>query len=420
MKTAAIIASCDTKYAEVQFVCECLRGAEINPLVIDISVGLGEPVFRADIDRKNIFGAAGLAWDNIKDKPKGELIRLMQDAIKITVLKLHNDGVIDGILSIGGVQNTNIAVSAMQTLPLGFPKVVATTIACGARPFRSVVGDKDIVVIPSIADFSGLNTITQAILANTAAALAGIITFAGKPLQKSAKPVVGLSLMGITNQAAAFITDELYRAGIETIGFHTTGTGGRIMEQLALEGIIDAVFDLTTHEITSEYFGGGFSYGALNRLVKLFEAGIPVAVSTGGLDFVDYAIADCPLDLTKRKYNKHNAELAHIKITVDEARAIGKIFAGRLSRAKNGVRLILPTNGMRLNTEPGGNLYDPEVDNSLISTIKENVPPSVMIKEINGNINDESWARAAAREMLEVLGDAGVYRAGSAAEGENL
>jgi uncharacterized protein (UPF0261 family) len=298
----------------------------------------------------------------------------------------------------------------MQILPLGFPKVAATTIASGARPFQSVVGDRDIVVIPSIADFSGLNAITRTIIANAAAALAGLITFAGKPLQKSAKITVGLSLMGVTNQAAVFITDELGKAGVETIGFHTTGAGGRIMEQLALDGILDAVFDLTTHEITSEYFGGGFSYGALNRLVKLFESGIPVMVSTGGLDFVDYAVADCPLDLDKRKYNKHNVELAHIKITVEEARAVGKIFAERLALAKEGTLLLIPTNGMRLNTEPGGNLYDPEVDRNLISTIKENAPPSIVIKEIDGNINDENWSRAAAREMLGLLKEAGLIK----------
>jgi uncharacterized protein (UPF0261 family) len=410
MKTAAIIGSCDTKHDELQFACGCLRDAGINPLVIDVSVGLGEPAQDADILREDVLAAAGLSWDAVKDKPKGELIRLMQDAIKITVLKLYNEGAVHGVLSIGGVQNTNIATSAMQILPLGFPKVVATTIASGSRPFQSVVGDRDIVVIPSIADFSGLNAMTRTIIANAAAALAGLVTFAGKPLQKSANITVGLSLMGVTNQAAVFITDELRKAGIETIGFHTTGVGGRIMEQLALDGILDAVFDLTTHEITSEYFGGGFSYGALNRLTRLFEAGIPVVVSTGGLDFVDYAVADCPLDLGKRKYNKHNAELAHIKITVEEARAVGKIFAERLSLAKDGVRLLFPTNGMRLNTEPGGNLYDPEVDRNLISTIKENAPPSIPIKEIDGNINDENWSRAAAREMLDLLKETGLIK----------
>jgi uncharacterized protein (UPF0261 family) len=410
MKTAAVIATCDTKHAETQFLCGCLRDAGIKALVIDVSVGQGEAPQGADIQRGNVLAAAGLSWENIKDKPKGELIHLMQDAIKITARKLYNEGAINGIISTGGVQNTNIAVSAMQTLPLGFPKVMATTIASGARPFRSVVGDKDIVIIPSIADFSGLNTITRTIIANAAAALAGLITFAGKSIQKGSKIIVGLSLMGVTNQAAVFITDELQKAGIETIGFHTTGAGGHIMEQLALDGILDAVFDLTTHEITSEYFGGGFSYGAVNRLVKLFEAGIPVIVSTGGLDFVDYAVADCPLDLDKRKYNKHNAELAHIKITAQEASAVGKIFAERLSRAKEGTLLLVPTNGMRLNTKPGESLYDPEVDKNLVAAIKENAAPSVVIKEIRGNINDEDWSRAAAREMLDLLKEAGLVK----------
>ncbi|MDR2478497.1 MAG: Tm-1-like ATP-binding domain-containing protein, partial [Treponema sp.] len=393
----------DTKCAEVQFLCERLHDARIAPLVINISVGLGESALCADIGREQVFAAAGLAWQDIRDRPKGELIRLMQEAVKVTVRDLHERGKINGIIAIGGVQNTSIAVGAMQMLPIGFPKVVATTIASGNRPFKSVVGNKDIVVIPSIADFSGLNVITRAIIANAAAALAGLVTFAGRPLEKSGKVVVGISLMGITNVAAAFIVDELSKAGIETIGFHATGAGGSIMEQLAEEKIIDAILDLTTHEITAEYFGGGFSHGAFERLLKPLKSGIPVLVCTGGLDFVDYSIADCPLDLSKRKYNKHNAELAHIKITVNEARDIGKIFAERLAWGKNGVTVLIPKNGMRLNTRPGESLYDGDVDRALVDSIKKYAPDTAVIKEIDGNINDESWARSAAREMLKIL-----------------
>jgi uncharacterized protein (UPF0261 family) len=321
----------------------------------------------------------------------------------------------DGIIAIGGVQNTSIAAGAMQMLPIGFPKVAATTIASGSRPFQSVAGDKDIVIIPSIADFSGLNTITKTIIANAAGALAGLVTFAGSSIQKSDKTVVGITLMGVTNSAAAYVTDELARAGVETIGFHATGAGGRIMEQLAEEKILDGILDLCTHEITSEYFGGGFSYGALNRLVKPLESGIPMVICTGGLDFVDYAVAACPLDLSKRKYNKHNSELAHIKITVDEAREIGEVFAKRLAHAKNKTPVLIPADGMRLNTGPGESLYDPDVDAALAAAIQEHAPASVVIKSSRGNINDENWARNAAREMLTVLRDAGLN---TEAEGE--
>lgn len=42
------------------------------------------------------------------------------------------------------------------------------------------------------------------------------------------------------------------------------------MEQMAADGLIDGILDLTTHEITQEYFKGGFSYGedAKYRLVR--------------------------------------------------------------------------------------------------------------------------------------------------------
>ncbi|MDR2478218.1 MAG: Tm-1-like ATP-binding domain-containing protein, partial [Treponema sp.] len=104
MKTAAVIASCDTKCAEVQFLCSRLQEAGITPLVIDISVGLGESAGWADIGREQVFAASGLVWQEIRDRPKGELVRLMQEAVKITVRDLHERSKIDGIIAIGGVQ----------------------------------------------------------------------------------------------------------------------------------------------------------------------------------------------------------------------------------------------------------------------------------------------------------------------------
>lgn len=76
--------------------------------------------------------------------------------------------------------------------------------------------------------------------------------------------------MGITNTGACAAVDELERLGVEVIGFHSTGVGGAIMEQMAADGLIDGILDLTTHEITEGYFGSGFSYGEGEkyRLIK--------------------------------------------------------------------------------------------------------------------------------------------------------
>ncbi len=403
MKTVAVIASCDTKYKEVAYIRDCLAKADIKPLVIDMAVGRGAS-FGADISREEVVSNIGLRWEDIKDRSKGELIELITEAVKITVIKAFRQGTIDGVLSVGGVQNTMVATTAMKALPIGFPKVMATTIASGKKPFDLVIGDSDIVVIPSISDFTGINMLTGTIIANACACASGLVKYAGRPLQKdTSRIVIGITLMGVTNDGSNSAVSELERLGIDAIGFHSTGVGGRIMEQLAQDGIIDGILDLTTHEITAEYFGGGFSYGAADRLIKPARLGIPMVVSTGGLDFVDFAKTEFPPRMDERVYNMHNGTLAHIKILPDEAVKIGKIFAERLNLAEQGVKLIIPTEGMRKDTKEGQSLYFKEVDDVLIKTIKDNINKNVRLEFMEGNLDDKDWGIRAAHQMIDEL-----------------
>ncbi len=406
MKTIAIISSCDTKAGEAAFMAQCLRENGVTPLIVDMSIGLGQPQ-GADISREEVFAAVGEDWRAIRSLTKGELMGKMTGAMRAMILSLYRQGRIDGVMAAGGVQNTTVAMTAMQLLPIGFPKVIASTLACGQKPFGAVVGTRDIVVIPSISDFTGLNMMTKTILSNACACAAGMAKHAGTPLQKPPRPVVGVSLMGITNEGCCAAIAELERLGIEAIGFHTTGVGGEIMEQLALNGTLDGILDMTTHEVTSEYFGGGFSFGAKNRLIATLERGVPMVVSVGGLDFVDFAKENFPPRMDERVYNMHNAQLAHIKILPDEAREIGAIFAARLNRAKRPVKLVLPTEGMRKNTRPGENLYAKETDEALLNAIRAGLNRQVEVVPLSGNLNDASWGRRIAHIMAQELRDRG-------------
>lgn len=406
MKTIAIISSCDTKYHEAAFMAQCLRENGVTPLIVDMSIGPGQPQ-GADITREEVFAAVGEDWQAIRGLTKGELMGKMTEAMRAMILSLYRQGSIDGVMAAGGVQNTTVAMSAMQLLPIGFPKLIASTLACGQKPFGAVVGTRDIVVLPSISDFTGLNMMTKTILSNACACVAGMAKHAGALLQKPPRPVVGVSLMGITNEGCCAAIAELERLGIEAIGFHTTGVGGEIMEQLALNGTLDGILDMTTHEITSEYFGGGFSYGAKNRLLAPLEQGIPMVVSVGGLDFVDFDKANFPPRMDERVYNMHNAQLAHIKILPDEAQKIGAIFAARLNRAKRPVKLVLPTEGMRKNTRPGENLYSKETDEALLNAIRAGLNGQVEVLPLSGNLNDVSWGRRIAHIMAQELQNRG-------------
>ncbi len=403
MKTVAIIASCDSKLQEVRHVKKFIESTGQRVLVIDISIGPRQ-VDAGDIRREEVIAAAGRQWQDVRDLSKGELMAIVAEGAEKLVPTLYAQGKFDAVFAMGGVQNTTVAVGAMKRLPIGVPKVVLSTVASGNRTFEPLVGTKDIVVMPSVADISGVNTVTRTVMENAAACVVGMVSYAGRPLGASGRLVVGTTLMGVTNDGVCSAIDHLVAKGIETIGFHSTGVGGRAMEELVAGGVVTAVMDLTIHEITSEYFGGGFSYGALNRLTALCEAGIPLLVSPGGLDFVDYPLDNLPADIDKRKYIRHNAQLAHIKILREEAPDVARIVAERLNRSVGEVTLLIPTNGFRKNTRPGEPLYDKEVDDAIVATLLANITTDrVIVKYVDANLNEEAFGVAAAEEMIAIL-----------------
>jgi uncharacterized protein (UPF0261 family) len=404
MKTIAIIGSCDTKYKEIAFMQQFIEDRGLKTLVINIATGPDKSL-GYDISREEVAEAFGTSWSELEPMSKCEKIEFMAKAAPNMVMQLYEKNKIDGILSVGGLQNTVVATAAMRKLPIGFPKVMASTVASGKRSFDSVVGSTDIVVIPSISDFTGLNIVTRQIISNACACCIGMVQKAGQILRKGNKPVVAVSLMGITNTGACAAIEELERLGIETIGFHTTGVGGSLMEQMAEDSLIDGILDLTTHELTSDYFGGGFSYSENNkdRLLKSTANRIALVVSVGGLDFVDFLIHEFPPRMDERIYMMHNATTAHIKILPDEAKDVANIVVKRLSKVDYPIKILLPTDGMRHNTRYGEELYDKEVDNTLVNTIKSIENKNVEIITIPGNLDTKEWGIQAAHHMIDEL-----------------
>jgi len=404
MKTIAIIGSCDTKYKEISFMREFIENEGLNVLVINIATGPNKS-YGFDISREEVVLASGVSWEELEPKTKGEKIEFMANAAAHKVVQLYKSGKINGVLSVGGLQNTVVATRAMQQLPIGFPKVMASTVACGRRMFDSVVGCSDIVVIPSICDFTGLNIVTRQIISNACACCIGMVKSAGTEIKKGDKPVVAVSLMGITNTGACAAIEELERLGIEAIGFHTTGVGGALMEQMAADSLVDGILDLTIHEITSEYFGGGFSYGenAKVRLLKSTANKTPLVICLGGLDFVDFSINEFPPRMAERVYMMHNATTAHIKILPDEAKEVAAIVIKRLNTIDYPVKLLIPTDGMRHNTKEGEELYYKEVDDILINTIKTIRNDNIEIIIIPGNLDTKEWGIQAAHHMIDEL-----------------
>ena len=185
MKVIAVLGTLDSKGEEHAFVANLIRRRGHATLLIDVGSG-GPPVTAPDITREEVAAAAGVDFAALAArKDRGECVVAMSQAAPVLVAKLAAEGRIDGIISLGGGGGTAIATATMRALPLGFPKLMVSTLASGNT--AHYLGTKDIVMMPSIADVAGLNRLSRVIFSRAAGAICGMVeaeieTQAAKPL----------------------------------------------------------------------------------------------------------------------------------------------------------------------------------------------------------------------------------------------
>ena len=161
-KTIALIASLDTKKKETLYAASVIQKQGFSTYIIDISTK--NLVDGADITPVEILKRYGIEWEDFDPLGKAASIDVMSKAAAFVLPQLYAEGKFDVVISIGGGQNAKMAAMAMKTLPFAVPKIVASSLACGSRTMEQYVGDKDIFVMHTVADISGLNSITKTVI----------------------------------------------------------------------------------------------------------------------------------------------------------------------------------------------------------------------------------------------------------------
>ena len=249
MAIVAVIGTLDSKGPEHAFVAEEIRRSGHHALLIDVGT-LGAPQVQPDRTREDVLRAAAVALPEVEDR--GERIGVMAKALPVYLKQLVDRGEIDGVISLGGGGGTAIATAGMRALPVGFPKLMVSTLASGNT--AHYVGTKDIVMFPSIVDVAGLNQISRMIFARAAGAICGM---AEKQIGgESDKPLIVASMFGNTTECVDAARKIFEEKGYEVLVFHATGTGGRTMEALIESGMVAGVFVVTTTEWVDELVGG--------------------------------------------------------------------------------------------------------------------------------------------------------------------
>ena len=369
-------------------------------MVIDVG-SLGEPRLKPDISRAEVAAAVGVDLTGIVAKrDRGEAVTIMSQGAPVILAKLAEEQRIDGVISLGGGGGTAIATAAMRALPVGFPKLMVSTLASGnVAPY---VGAKDIVMFPSVVDIAGLNRISRQLLARAVGAVCGMVE-ATMPAATD-KPIIVASQFGNTTACIEQARKILEAAGYEVIVFAATGTGGRTMESLIETGLVAGVLDVTTTELADEFVGGVLSAGP-TRLEAAARHGVPAVVSTGCLDMVNFGPPETvPAKFSGRKFYQHNPQVTLMRTTAEECEQLGGIIANKLNFSTGPVTVLLPLRGGSVVSAPGEPFHDSIADRTLYNALKTNLRPNIPVVEMDCTINELAFAEACADALLQKLG----------------
>ncbi len=409
MATIAVLGTLDTKGEEHAFVAEQIRANGDTPLLIDVGI-LEAPKVKPDISRNEILRSAGIDLTAlVARKDRGEAVVAMTKAAPPFVAKLVEQKKIDGIISLGGSGGTAIGTSVMRALPIGFPKVMVSTVASGN--VASYVGVKDIVMMPSIVDVSGLNRISRQIFTRAAGAICGMARFGVPSLDVSEdrlkaelqtdKPIIVASMFGNTTACVEHARKLLEAKGYEVLVFHATGTGGKTMESLIESGMVSGVLDVTTTEWADELVGGMLGAGP-TRLEAAARKGIPAIVAPGCLDMVNFGSPESiPAKFSGRNFYEHNPQVTLMRTTVEESAELGKILAEKVNLSTGPVTVLIPNRAISIISAEGQKFFNAAADEALFCSIKTNLRPNIEVIEIDCAINDATFAEACVNALLK-------------------
>jgi uncharacterized protein (UPF0261 family) len=399
MATVVLVGTLDTKGVEYAYLRDRLLEHGVDVLVVD--AGVHEPAgLEPDIARDEVARAGGADAAELGARgDRGAAVAAMAAGAEQIVTRLHAEGRLDAILALGGSGGSAIATKTMRGLPVGVPKLMVSTVASGdTRPY---VGAVDVTMMYSVVDISGVNRVSARIMANAAAAAAGMALATVPPLE--AKPLVAATMFGVTTPCVTRARERLEELGYEVLVFHATGAGGQSMEALAAGGFLAGVLDATTTELADDLVGGVLSAGP-DRLEAAGAAGIPQVVSLGALDMVNFGPRETvPPQFEGRNLYVHNPTVTLMRTTPRECAELGRRIGGKLAAATGPTALFIPLGGISMIATPGQPFYDDAADEALRSGLRETLGPAVEVHERSEDINDPAFATAMADRLHELI-----------------
>lgn len=409
--TLLMIGAFDTKGAEYAYLRDAIVRAGCEVVAMDTSVlGQGGGAFPVEIGAEEVAKRGGSSIAALREgADRGKAMKVMADGVAAIAAELQAEGRIAGAIGMGGTGGTSVVSAGLRALPVGFPKLCLSTAAAGnVAPY---VGVKDVVMMPSIVDVAGLNRISTRIISNAAAAIVGMVR-AEPPEFTAGRPIIAASMFGNTTACVDLCAKALDGLGYEVLVFHATGTGGRTMEALVDQGMVDAVLDITTTELADTITGGVFDAGP-DRLSAPGRAGIPHLIVPGCIDMANFGAADTVPDKYRkagRLLYEWNPSVTLMRTNVEENRQMGEIFAAKANAARGPLAILIPARGVSILDGDGEQFCDREADAAFTEALRRDLDPAIPVEIIDANINDAAFAERAVEAMMELIKAARVSR----------
>jgi uncharacterized protein (UPF0261 family) len=379
--------TCDTKADELAWLAAVLRASLPQVTLVDIGtrgVSLKADVPATEVAAHHPMGAAAVLGGD----DRGQAVAAMGLAFA-RFMAAQDD--VAGVLGIGGGGGTSILAEGLRGLPYGVPRIVVSTLASGdVAPY---VGISDLILIPAVTDFAGMNRLSRVILHNAAQAMIGMVRHPAP--RDQGKPAIGLTMFGVTTPCVMAVAAAL-RDRFDPMVFHATGTGGRTMEKLADDGLLEGIIDITTTEVADLLFGGVLP-ATEDRFGAVARRGLPWAGSVGACDMVNFGPPHTvPARLGGRQFHHHNPQVTLMRTTADESAQIGAWIAARLNQCPGPVRLLLPEGGISALDAPDAAFWDPEARKALFHGLEAGLrrTPDRLLIRLSHHINDPAFAAA--------------------------
>jgi uncharacterized protein (UPF0261 family) len=399
----ALVGTFDTKGPDFAFLAARLRAAGVEVVAVD--AGTGDPVgLTPDIDGETVAAAAGASRAGLRAAgDRGRAVTEMGRGAAAVIADLAAHGRAGGVLAAGGSGGSSIAAQVFAALPIGFPKLLVSTMAAGdVSPY---VGAKDVCVMYSVVDVAGINRISRLVLGNAAAAMAGMVTAGGPAApDTSDRPLIAASMFGVTTPAVETARARLTGLGYEVLVFHATGAGGRALEALAEARLLTGVFDLTTTELADHLVGGVLSAGP-DRLTAAGAAGLPQVIAPGALDMVNFGPPDTvPAAFGGRLFFEHNPTVTLMRTTPAEMAELGARIGRQAAAAKGPVEVFWPDRGVSALDADGQPFRDPVADEACREALdRELSAAGLALHRIDAHLNDPAFATAMADRLHAMI-----------------